>query len=127
MANCVPLLSPHLLSPAPHLPEHSGVRKRGPEEGHVISGSDGDLEGRAVPVETSYQPDTPNSPLCPAPCWAQGLPLGRGGSVTTDWVTDPQDFSSSTLGPELEWWEGGVGSQKSSGMVNEEEVANFGA
>lgn len=69
MANCVHPLGPHLLSPAPHLPEHSGVRKRGPEEGHVISGGDRDLEGRAaVPVETPYQPETPNSPPCPAPC-----------------------------------------------------------
>lgn len=26
--------------------------------------------------------------------------------MTADWMGEPQDFSSSILGPEFEWWEG---------------------
>lgn len=126
MAKCVPPSAPtHLvllcpwpgLGAAPYLPEHSGVREGGPEEGHVVSRGDRDLEGRAaVPVESPHQPETPNSPPCPALRWAPGLPLGGEGSVTAAWAREPQDLSSSILGPEFEWWEG-VGI---SGVIEDE-------
>lgn len=52
------------LGAASHLPEHSRVREWGPEEGHIISGCDRDLEGR---TQCLWSPHTSQIPLIHIP------------------------------------------------------------